>query len=279
MNRFRSTTPFTRRALGAAAVAGVALTLAACGSAGTDDDGGSSASGVTWESVEEAGELQVGTEGTYRPFSYTEEGSGDLIGYDVEVMEAVGKNLGIEVKFSKTEWDGMFAGLDAGRFDTIANQVTMTPEREEKYLFSTPYTVSTGVVVTLADDDSVSTFEDLEGKRTAQSATSNWRTLAEESGAQIEPVEGWAQSVALLEQGRVDATVNDKLTVLDYLTTEGNDAIKIAAETEESSTVGFVFPAGSESTVEKFNEALAELAADGTLAEISEKYFGDDVSK
>lgn len=281
MTRFRSSTQFTRRALGVAAAAGAALTLAACGStdpAGNGDPS-ESAAGVTWESVEEAGVLQVGTEGTYRPFSFHEGGTGNLTGYDVEVMEAVGENLGIDIEFNETQWDGMFAGLDAGRFDTVANQVTMTEERTADYLFTTPYTVSTGVIVTRADDDSISSFADLEGKTTAQSLSSNWRTLAEESGAEIEPVEGWAESVALLEQGRVDATINDKLTVLDYQQIENNDAIKIAAETEESSTVGFVFPQGSETTVEKLNEALAELAADGTLTEISEEYFGDDVSQ
>ncbi|GAB3651669.1 amino acid ABC transporter substrate-binding protein [Zhihengliuella somnathii] len=281
----RRTSPIiARRALGVAATAAAALTLAACGSTGTEgsdgaEDSTTSAEGVVWEEVEAAGVLQVGTEGTYRPFSFHEGGTGELTGYDVEVVKAVGENLGIDIEFNETQWDGMFAGLDAGRFDTIANQVSMTPEREEKYLFTTPYTVSTGVVVTRADDDSISTFADLDGKTTAQSMTSNWRTLAEESGADVEPVEGWAQSVALLEQRRVDATINDKLTVLDYMTEKGDEGIKIAAETEESSQVAFVFPQGSETTVEKFNKALAELAADGTLTEISETYFGEDVSQ
>lgn len=280
----RTSSIVTRRALGVAATAAAALTLAACGSTGTEGSEGAeestaSAEGVVWEEVESAGVLQVGTEGTYRPFSFHEDGTGELTGYDVEVIKAVGENLGIEIEFNETQWDGMFAGLDAGRFDTIANQVTMTEERQADYLFTTPYTVSTGVVVTRADDDSVATFADLEGKTTAQSLSSNWRTLAEESGANVEPVEGWDQSVALLEQGRVDATINDKLTVLDYMNVKGDDGIKIAAETEESSTVGFIFPQGSETTVEKFNETLAELAADGTLTEISEEFFGDDVSK
>ncbi|MBG6084236.1 amino acid ABC transporter substrate-binding protein [Zhihengliuella flava] len=280
MRRHTPTLPI-RRALGVAATAAAALTLAACGSTDTEtaDNSTASAEGVVWEDVASAGVLQVGTEGTYRPFSYHEGGTGEITGYDVEVIKAVGENLGIEIEFNETQWDGMFAGLDAGRFDTIANQVTMTEERQADYLFTDPYTVSTGVVVTRADDDSVSTFADLEGKTTAQSLSSNWRTLAEDSGADVEPVEGWDQSVSLLEQGRVDATINDKLTVLDYLNVKGNENIKIAAETEESSTVGFVFPQGSETTVEKFNEALSELAADGTLTEISEEFFGDDVSQ
>ena len=101
--------------------------------------------------------------------------------------------------------------------------MSINPEREEKYLFSEPYTVSPGVIVVKEDDDSISSFDDLDGKTTAQSLTSNWYTLAQESGATVEAVEGWAQAVALLEQGRVDATINDNLTYLDYETTERPD--------------------------------------------------------
>ncbi|GHD02548.1 amino acid ABC transporter substrate-binding protein [Zhihengliuella salsuginis] len=282
MTRFLPSIPLTRRALGLAAAAGAALALAACGSTGSETGGEpaeASASGVTWESVQESGKLTIGTEGTYRPFSYHEGGDGELTGYDVEVARAVGEKLGVEIEFAETQWDAMFAGLNAGRFDAVANQVTMTPDRMEEYLFSTPYTVSTGVIVTLADNDSITSFDDLESQRTAQSRASNWYTLAVDSGAEVEPVEGWAQSVTLLEQGRVDATINDKLTVLDYQKTEDNQNIKIAAETEETSEVAFAFPKGSESVVEQVDSALAELAADGTLAEISTEYFGEDVSQ
>ena len=180
-----------------------------------------------------AGTLTVATEGTYRPFTYHEDGSGDLVGYDVEIIEAVADKLGLEVVFEETQWDAIFAGLDAGRFDLIANQVSINPEREEKYLFSEPYTVSPGVIVVKEDDDSISSFDDLDGKTTAQSLTSNWYTLAQESGATVEAVEGWAQAVALLEQGRVDATINDNLTYLDYETTNGPTGLKIAAETDD----------------------------------------------
>ncbi|GAA3703937.1 amino acid ABC transporter substrate-binding protein [Zhihengliuella alba] len=281
MTRSLSSTPSARRALGLVAASAAALSLAACGGATSDPAASSApaAGGVTLEEVQEAGVLTVGTEGTYRPFSYHADGSGELTGYDVEVAQAVGEKLGVEVEFAETQWDAMFAGLNAGRFDTVANQVTITEEREAEYLFTDPYTISRGVVVTLAEDTSIDGFEDLEGKRTAQSRSSNWHQLAVDSGAEVEPVEGWAQSVTLLEQGRVDATINDELTVLDYQKTENNQNIKIAAETEETSEVAFAFPKGSESVVEAVNTALSELSADGTLAEISTEYFGEDVSQ
>lgn len=276
--------PRTTTVRTAALVAVAGLTLAACSGATGDDAASPSPSAVaggedtSLTDVQEAGVLTVGTEGTYRPFSFHEDGSGDLTGFDVEIAQAVGEELGVEVEFEETQWDAIFAGLEAGRFDAIANQVSITPEREQDYTFSQPYTYSTGVVVVPADDDTISSFEDLAGKRTAQSLTSNWYALAEESGATIEAVEGWAQSVALVEQARVDATINDKLTFLDHQKQTGSDALKIAAETEDESQSAFALRQGSDALAAAIDEALATLAADGTLAEISEKYFGADVT-
>jgi L-cystine transport system substrate-binding protein len=139
--------------------------------------------------------------------------------------------------------------------------------------------VSTGVVVTKADNNSVTSFEGLKGKTTAQSLTSNWYKLAQESGATVEAVEGWAQAVTLLKQGRVDATINDKLTYLDYQKTAKDSDIKIAAETTDKSLSAFAFRKGSTTLVEAVNKALGELQADGTLAKISQKYFDADVTK
>ncbi|MBG6225800.1 cystine transport system substrate-binding protein [Arthrobacter sp. CAN_A2] len=265
--------------LGSAAA--LMLALAGCSSSTPGGDGGSSesAQASSLQEIQDAGVLTVGTEGTYKPFSYHEDGSGDLTGYDVEVITAVAEKMGVEAEFEETQWDAIFAGLEAGRFDVIANQVSITDQREETYDFSVPYTVSSGVIVTSADNEEISSFEDLEGKTTAQSLTSNWNELATESGANVEPVEGWAQSVTLLEQGRVDATINDELTYLDYQNTTRNDGIKIAATTDETSRSAVAVRKGSTELVDAIDAALDELRADGTLAEISGKYFGSDVSE
>jgi L-cystine transport system substrate-binding protein len=262
--------------------AALSLTVAACGSPAAPGGSASSAgtaSGATLQRVKDAGVLTVGTEGTYKPFSFHEGGNGQLTGYDVEVVTAVADKLGVKPKFEETQWDAIFAGLDAARFDVIANQVTINDERKAKYDFSEPYTVSRGVIVTKADNNDINSFDDLKGKTTAQSLTSNWYQLAKDSGAQVEAVEGWAQSVSLLEQGRVDATVNDKLTYLDYQATSPNESIKIAAETPETSESALAFRKGSTDLVDAVDKALAELRKDGTLAKISEKYFGEDVTK
>jgi len=266
-------------------IAAASLALAGCAPAEPDltpGNGGAEAGADTsLADITEAGKIVVGTEGTYRPFTFHEGGAGDLTGYDVEIIEAVAEKLGVEVEYAETQWDAIFAGLDAGRFDLIANQVSINPEREAKYDFSDPYTVSPGVVIVAADNTDITSLADLKGKTTAQSLSSNWFTLAEENGATVEQVEGWAQSIALLEQGRIDATLNDKLTYLDYVTAKpaSADKIKVAAETDDESRNAFVVAKGSTSLVDAINEALDELRADGTLAEISEKYFGADVSQ
>lgn len=109
--------------------------------------------------------------------------------------------------------------------------------------------------------------------------TSNWYTLATESGANVEPVEGWAQAVTLLEQGRVDATINDKLTFLDYETTTPDAPIKIAAETDDVSRSAFALTKANEKLAEDITKALQELREEGVLAEIGDKYFGTDISQ
>jgi cystine transport system substrate-binding protein len=262
--------------------AATTLALGACASpASTSDDSTSEGKlkANSLAAIQESGVLTVGTEGTYRPFSYHEGGTGDLTGYDVEIITAVADNLGVDVKFEETQWDAIFAGLEAGRFDVIANQVSINDERTAKYDFSEPYTVSPGVIVVKDDNTDIASFADLEGKTTAQSLTSNWYELAQENGANVEAVEGWAQAVALLEQGRVDATVNDNLTFLDYEKQKGDTGLRIAAETDDPSLNAFVFAKGNTELQEAVDKALDELRADGTLAEISDKYFGSDVTQ
>ncbi len=190
-----------------AALAVAGLSLAACGG---DSDGGSASGSAT---------LKFGTEGTYSPFTFHDKATNKLTGYDVEVAEAVAQKLGRKAEFSENTFDAIFAGLEAKRYDVIANQISVNPERQAKYSFSSPYTVSTGVVVTRADDSSVATAADIKGKKSAQSATSNWATAATEGGATVEAVEGFTQAIALLKQKRVDITINDNLAVLDYLKT------------------------------------------------------------
>jgi ABC-type amino acid transport substrate-binding protein len=253
-----------------AVLAAVAVLLTACG-------GGSGEASSDLARVKEAGVLKVGTEGTYAPFSYHDPKTNALVGYDVEVIAAVAKELGVEVEYVETPWDAIFAGLAAQRYDVVANQVTRNEERQGLYGLSDTYTVSEGVIATRADDSSITSLADLKGKKSAQSLTSNWAQVAKDAGADVESVEGFTQAITLLKQKRVEATVNDNLAVLDYQKSTGDTSVKVAAKTGDVSEQVVATRKDSD-LVAAINKALADLKADGTLKTISEKYFEADVS-
>lgn len=256
-----------------------ALLLAACGSndnADTADTGSTENDADLLAEIQEEGTLVVGTEGTYPPFTF-HDASGELTGFDVEIAREIAERLGVEAEFLETQWDAMFAGLDAERFDMVANQVGINDERKESYDFSDPYITSTAVLVVAEDNDEIQSFDDLEGKLSAQSLTSNYAEMATSYGAELEGVEGFNQAIELLNSGRVDATINDNLTVLDFQQQRPDASIKVVDESGDAAQSGLLFRQGNETLVEAANEALAEMIEDGTYEEISNKWFGENV--
>ena len=224
-----------------------------------------------------SGVLRVGTEGTYAPFSYHDPATGTLAGYDVDVARAVADKLGVRVEFVETPWDSIFAALEANRFDLVANQVTITEARIAKYDMSEPYSVGEGVIVTRADDDSITSLTDLKGRTAAQSMTSNWAQVARDAGARVESVEGFTQAIKLLNQDRVDAVINDSIAVYAYLAQTGDTSVKIAGRTGQKSEQGFAARKDS-GLLSPVNAAISELRADGTLTAISQRYLKADAT-
>lgn len=228
--------------------------------------------------VKDEGKLLIGTEGTYAPFTFHDE-SGNLTGFDVEIATEVAKRIGVEPEFKETQWDAIFAGLDAKRFDMIANQVGIRPDRQEKYSFSDPYITSAAVLITHKDDEKVKAFEDIKGLNSAQTLTSNYGEMAKKHGANLVSVEGFTQAVELLASKRVDVTINDRISFLDYTKQRPDAPIKIAATSEDASVSGLMFRKDSDTLVDEVNKALTEMIEDGTYKKISEKWFGEDVLK
>ncbi|MFC4557877.1 transporter substrate-binding domain-containing protein [Virgibacillus kekensis] len=262
-------------------LASLMVVLAACGSGEEQDnnsEGAKSGEATSlYDQVMEEGVLTVGTEGTYAPFTF-HNSNDKLTGYDVEVIREVADRMGVEVEFMETKWDSMFAGLNSKRFDLIANQVGINEERKANYDFSIPYTYTSAVVVAPKGNEDIDSFDDIKGKKSAQSLTSNFEKIATENGAEIVNVEGLAQSIELLKQGRVDVTVNDRLAVLDYIQKQGEEEIKIAAKQDDASKTAFAFNKGNEELVQAVNEQLKAMKEDGTLAKIGKEWFGEDVS-
>jgi cystine transport system permease protein len=217
--------------------------------------------------------LKVGTEGVYPPFSYHGGTGSGLTGYDIDVMNAIGKHLGVKVEYVETPFDSMFAALEAGRFDLVANQITFNEERKARYDLSDPYVETTGVLVVRKDETQIKTIADLKGKRAAENITSNWAEVAKGAGATIVGVDDMSLAIDNLEQGRVDALVNDKLAIRNYLATKPDAGVKVVAETDDVSRS--VFAARKDSGyLPQLNQAIADLKADGTLDKVYAKYFG-----
>ncbi|QFS99224.1 putative amino-acid ABC transporter-binding protein precursor [Labrenzia sp. THAF191b] len=236
-----------------------------------------SQAGENLDAIKSAGVLKIGTEGTYAPFTF-HDGEGKLVGFDVEIGEAVAEKLGVKAEFIEGKWDGLIAGLDVKRYDVVINQVGITDARKQKYDFSDPYIASKAVLIVRASNDDINGFEDLAGKKAAQSLTSNFGKLAEEAGAELVGTDGFDQSIQLVLTRRADATINDSLSYLDFKKQKPDAPVKVVAEKANADYSGILVRKGDPELVAALNSALADIKADGTYQAISDKYFGQDVS-
>lgn len=230
------------------------------------------------ETIKANGKLRIGTEGTYAPFTYHDT-NGTLTGFDVELGQEIAKRLGVEPEFIETKWDGMIAGLSAKRFDVVMNEVSINDERKAKYDFSNPYIVSRAVLIVEENNQDIKKLADLKGKKAGETLTSNLNEIAKSNGATIVQIDGFNQAIDLLLSGRIDATVNDKLSYLDFKKHRPEAKIKVVDETAEGSSSAVMLNKNNVELVDAINQALVDMKKDGTYLNISQKYFGADVSK
>ena len=268
------------------AAAGV-LTLAGCSSnsgssaaaSGAASSAASTGAADQLAAIQANGKLVVALEGAWQPWSYHDE-SDTLVGYDVEVSRAIAEKLGVEPEYVESDWDSLFAGLDAGRFDIVCNGVEVTDERAKTYDFTTPYGYIHTALAVRKDNEDIKSFEDLKGKTTANSLASTYMELAESYGATVQGIDTLEETIQLLTAGRIDATLNADVSFYDYLNVHPDADFKLVAQTEDASHVAIPVRKGDDSAslLEASNTAIEELRADGTLKALGEKYFGQDIS-
>ncbi len=260
--------------------------LAGCSSNGTDSTGntnsasaGESTTGDSdlLDKIQEAGVIVVGTEGTYSPNSYHDE-DGNLVGFDVDVARGVAKQLGVDIEFVESEWDSLFGGMDSGRIDIVVNEVEYSDERAVKYDFSEPYTYVHGALLVAEENTDISGFDDLDGKRAAQNLTSSWGQEAEGYGAELVSVDSVAQGIELILSGRADCMLNAETAFYDYLNEHPDAPVKIVATTDTTTSSQIPVPKGNERLLAAINDALDAMRESGELSELSQQYFGTDIT-
>ena len=228
--------------------------------------------------IKDRGYITIATEGDWAPYTYHDE-SNTLVGYDVEIGQAIADYLGVEARFNEAPWDSILAGVEAGRFDIACNGVSYTEERAEKYNFSTPYLYTPSVLVVKNDNEEIKTVEDLTGKKTANTISSIYAGIAEEYGAEVAGVDTLADTIQQVIQGRVDATINAKVSIEDYLKEHPDSPIKIVQYLDGDINV---FPVqkneSTDTLLAAVNETLQAMRDDGRLAELSIKYFDADLT-
>lgn len=225
--------------------------------------------------------IRVGMSGSYFPFTFVEQDQ--LKGFEVDVMNAVAKETGDTVEFVTMGFSGLIGALESNRIDTIANQITITPERSAKFAFSQPYVFDGAqVVVKKGNEAAITGPESLKGKTVAVNLGSNFeqllRALPYASEITIRTYDKNIEQDTVL--GRVDAFVMDRVSA-SQLIKEKNLPLALAGMpfSEIQNAMPFRNDDQGRALRDRINTALAALQANGTLAEISNKWLGADVTK
>lgn len=224
--------------------------------------------------------LRVGMSGQYFPFTFVEQDT--LKGFEVDVMNAIGKEMGREIQYQTANFSGLFGMLESGRIDTVANQITITEERQKAYIFSEPYVYDGAQVVTKKGNTEVEGVEDLKGKTVAVNLGSNFEALLRElpyaDEINIKTYESNLERDTAL--GRVDAFVMDRVSASQIIK-EKPLPLELAGPTFSQITNAYPFrdTDAGRALRDEVNAALAALRDNGTLASISEKWFGTDITQ
>ncbi|WP_251859891.1 amino acid ABC transporter substrate-binding protein [Clostridium sp. Marseille-Q2269] len=229
--------------------------------------------------------IKIGTSGQYYPFTFVEKDSNKVQGFEIDIWEEIGKRTGYKPEFVVAEWTGIMGMLDTGKIDTVANEITVTDKKKEKYNFSKPYVYSGVQLAVKKGNNNVKSLKDLEGKTVATQVGTNYYKTIEDynnKGGNIKTKQyssfpGMFQDVDL---GRVDALIEDRLACLTNIQ-KSKLNLQLAGKPIEEMENAYPFAKKEENKerIEKVNKALDSMRKDGTLAKISKKWFGENVTE
>lgn len=257
----------------------IILSLAALGMVACSKDGGDSQeSADSWADMEAKGEIIMGLDDTFAPMGFR-DASGNLVGFDVELAQEVGNRIGLEIKFQPIDWSLKETELQAGNIDLIWNGYTITPAREEKVAFTKPYLENSQIIVTMADS-SIGSKADLAGKAVAvQKESSAYEAvMAEEDfvsalGEDLIQLDTNNEAFMDLESKRIDAIVVDEVLARYYMKLRGEEKYHVLEDNFGDELYGIGVRKGDVTLLEKVDQAMDEMKADGSYDAIYAKWF------
>ena len=244
------------------AVLMLAACLTACGS-----------KAATLESVKKAGKLTIATSPDFPPFESLEDGK--VVGIEVEIMELICKELGVEMDIKQMNFDSVLPGVQAGKYNVGMSGISVTPEREKNVKFTIPYCEAAQAIV-VVEGSEIKAKADLSGKKVSVQSGTTAEDFCTQNGYTVSSFAANADAQTALVDGKVAAWVIDDLTAADMVKTynEGNPAKKLVILDEAMTTEPYAFAFHMESgdLVDEINKVIEKLLADGTIAKIFEKY-------
>lgn len=241
-----------------------ALILGACGQAGTSN------------------KFRVGIDDTYPPMEYKDEG-GNYAGFDVDMAKEIAKRLNKEIEFVPTAWSAIFTGLSSNKYDCIISSLSITEERKKTIAYTRPYIANNQVIIVGIDNEDIKSEADLGDRIVAvQMGTTSEDSCNEFMKTtpfkDFKKYEGMTQALNELKIGRVDAVVTD-LVVGKYFVANDKESFKLVSTTLPNEPIAIGFAKANQADADKIDKVIGEMMDDGTLAKISEKWFGDDMTK
>ena len=231
------------------------LSLAAC------------AKGATLADVKKAGKLTVATSPDFPPFESLEDNK--VVGIEVDILNLIAKELGIEIEFVQMDFDSVLAGIQSAKYDCGMSGITANEDRKKNMLFTDPYYNAAQVIVVKADS-TIAGKADLKDKTVSVQTGTTADQGCQDEGIQVKAFAANADAKAALTTGKVDAWVVDNLTALQMV--EEGDGLKILEEKMTEEPYAFAFAFGSEDLVAEINKIQAEMIADGTIQGIFDNY-------
>ncbi|MBE6757282.1 MAG: amino acid ABC transporter substrate-binding protein [Ruminococcaceae bacterium] len=228
--------------------------------------------GVTMADIEKAGELVVATSPDFPPFENLE--GEEVVGIEIDVLELICKELGVELKLEQMDFDSVLAGVQAGKYDMGASGISVTPEREKNMLFTAPYCLAAQAIV-VKDGSAIQTKADLAGKTVSVQTGTTAESFCLENGYDVKPFAANSDAQTALTTGKVDAWVIDDLTAAEMVeayNAENEEKLFVLDEAMTTEPYAFAFAQGSEEVVEKVSEILNKLVKDGTIQKIFEEH-------